>query len=104
LRVTGGGAKSALFCQIVADVTQKTLRLAGSAEATCLGAGMIAAVAAGWFGDASEAARAMSSTGRAFAPGPASGAYDGWFRRVYAGLYPALRRAAAEAAALREGG
>ncbi|HEU4410376.1 MAG TPA: FGGY family carbohydrate kinase [Polyangiaceae bacterium] len=101
LRVMGGGTKSELFCQIVADVTQKPLRLTGSAEATCLGAGMLAAVAAGWFGGAAEAARAMSSSGRVVTPGPARSAYDAWFRRVYAGLYPALERAAAEAAKLR---
>ncbi|MCU0684220.1 MAG: FGGY family carbohydrate kinase [Polyangiaceae bacterium] len=104
LRIMGGGAKSELFCQIVSDVMQKPLRLTGSAEATCLGAGMLAAVASGWFGDAHEAARAMSSTGRGFEPGPASGVYDGWFRRVYAGLYPAMQHAAAEAAALRGAG
>jgi xylulokinase len=104
LRVMGGGAKSELFCQIVADVTQKPLRLTASPEATCLGAGMLAAVAAGWFSDAAEAARAMSSSGRTVLPGEGRGAYDAWFRRVYAGLYPALERAAAEAAKLRAQG
>ncbi len=104
IRATGGGTKSELFCQIVADVLQKPLRLAREDEATCLGAGMLAAVAVGWFGDAAEAARAMSAAGRAFRPGPARVAYDAWFRRVYASLYPAARRAAAEAAALRGAG
>lgn len=104
LRVMGGGTKSALFCQIVADVTQKPLRLTGSAEATCLGAGMLAAVAAGWFSDATEAARAMSSSGRVVSPGGDRDAYDAWFRRVYEGLYPALERVAAEAAKLRAQG
>jgi sugar (pentulose or hexulose) kinase len=101
LRAMGGGTKSELFCQIVADVTQKPLRLTRTAEATSLGAGMLAAVAAGWFSSAPDAARAMSSAGRTVLPGPARGAYDAWFRGVYAGLYPALERAAAEAGRLR---
>jgi xylulokinase len=104
LRATGGGAKSDFWCQIVADVTRTPVRRVRSAEATCLGAGMLAALGSGWFASAADAAAAMTSAGRAFEPGPASDAYDDWFRHVYAGLYPAVRRAAAEAARLRGAG
>ena len=59
LAVTGGGAKSALWRQIIADATGKPLCIEASVEATCLGAGMLAAAGAGWFDGPPAAARAM---------------------------------------------
>ena len=59
LALTGGGAKSALWRQIIADATGRPVCLEASVEATCLGAGMLAAAGAGWFDDAPAAARAM---------------------------------------------
>jgi xylulokinase len=88
----GGGSKSALWCQIVADVTGRRVTRANTAEATCLGAGVLAAVAAGWYDDARSAAAAMTSAGESFDPRPATQqTYDQLYREVYLGLYPALR-------------
>ena len=88
----GGGSKSALWCQIVADVTGRRVTRAGNPEATCLGAGVLAAVAAGWYDDARSAADAMTSVGESFDPQPATQLiYDQLYREVYLGLYPALR-------------
>jgi xylulokinase len=88
----GGGSKSALWCQIVADVTGRRVTRAGNTEATCLGAGVLAAVAAGWYDDARSAADAMTSAGASFDPQPATQQlYDQLYRDVYIGLYPALR-------------
>jgi sugar (pentulose or hexulose) kinase len=90
--VLGGGSKSALWCQIVADVTGRRVTRATTPEATCLGAGVLAAVAAGWYDDARSAAAAMTSTGTSFDPQPAAQQfYDQLYREVYLGLYPALR-------------
>jgi sugar (pentulose or hexulose) kinase len=88
----GGGSKSALWCQIVADVTGRRVTRAGNPEATCLGAGVLAAVAAGWYDDPRSAAAAMTSAGECFDPQPATRQiYDRLYREVYLGLYPALR-------------
>ena len=44
---TGGGAKSAIWCQMQADITGLPVRIPSEKEAACLGAAMIAAVSAG---------------------------------------------------------
>jgi xylulokinase len=90
--VLGGGSRSALWCQIVADISGRRVTRANTPEATCLGAGVLAAVAAGWYDDARSAAAAMTSTGASFEPHPATQQiYDRLYREVYLGLYPALR-------------
>ena len=89
--VMGGGSQSALWCQIIADVLRRPVRIAREAEATCLGAGMLAATGAGLFGSVAQAADAMSGTGRVYDPNPATAdRYDRIFE-VYQGLYPALK-------------
>jgi L-ribulokinase len=59
--IAAGGLpeKNALLRQIYADVTGRTLRLAGSAQAPALGSAIHAAVAAGVYPDISAAAEAM---------------------------------------------
>ncbi|MCG8351996.1 MAG: FGGY-family carbohydrate kinase [Chloroflexales bacterium] len=92
--VLGGGARSELWCQIIADVTGKRVTPTGSSEATCLGAGILAAVAAGWYPDARQAAAAMTRLGTSFTPQPeVQQFYDRLYREVYQTLYPALRTA-----------
>jgi xylulokinase len=85
----GGGSRSDLFCQIVADVTGRSVVRSGTAEATALGAGILAAVGAGLHPDVPAAVAEMTSHGRAFAPGDSRARYDA----LYAGykrIYPAL--------------
>ena len=101
--VMGGGSRSALFCQILADVLDKPVVRAGTSEATSLGAGILAAFGAGVFPDIEAAARAMTSRGDAFLPGEKRGFYEELYREVYVGLYPALRGAMSRLARLREG-
>ncbi|MBI4702026.1 MAG: xylulose kinase [Deltaproteobacteria bacterium] len=100
LAVMGGGSKSALWCQILADATGKRVVRAASAEATALGAGILAAAAAGLHPDLPAAVRAMTARGDTFVPGPAQSVYDRLYAEVYAGLYPALRERAARLAKL----
>lgn len=59
--VAAGGLaeKNRLLLQIYADVTGKTIRLAGSSQASALGAAMHAAVAAGLYADIEAAAARM---------------------------------------------
>lgn len=56
----GGGAASDLWRQIMADATGKCIRRSGTLEASSLGAGICAAVGAGLFESAGDAANAMS--------------------------------------------
>jgi xylulokinase len=55
IRVVGGGARSALWLQIKADVTGRTVRRVLGDCATSAGAAMLAGVAAGVFSDLDEA-------------------------------------------------
>jgi xylulokinase len=88
----GGGSRSRLWCQIVADVTGVPVLRSTTAEATCLGAGILAAAAAGWYPDVRHAAAAMSGTSERFAPQPQTQAiYDRLYREVYQPLFPRVR-------------
>ena len=53
---TGGGAKSAYWCQLHADITGIPVVIPAEKEAACLGAAMIAAVGDGRFADFTKAA------------------------------------------------
>jgi xylulokinase len=67
-RLVGGGANSALWCQILADALGRTLeRVEMPALAGARGSAMVAAVAAGWYKDLA-AASATTRTERSFVP------------------------------------
>lgn len=88
----GGGSRSPLWCQIIADMTGKRVTRSHTAEATNLGAGILAAAAVGWYDDVRDAARSMTSTERSFFPSDETHAiYDQLYREVYTGLYPAVQ-------------
>ena len=94
--VLGGGSRSAVWCQIISDVLRRPLLIAREAEATCLGAGMLAAAAVGLHPSIREAATAMSDTGAVYLPHDGRAAtYDGLYR-VYRQLYPRLKDVFAE--------
>ena len=87
----GGGAKSAVWLQIHADILQKPVHLARETEACALGSALAAAVAAGIYPDFDAAARAMVAIERVVEPNPANaGVYDDLFRR-YVELYRRLK-------------
>lgn len=88
----GGGSRSRLWCQIVADVTGVPVLRSTSTEATCLGAGILAATAVGWYADARTAASAMTTTADRFTPQPdAQARYDRLYREVYQPLFPTVQ-------------
>src|SRR5918998_327924 len=100
LLTTGGGSRSALWRQILADVTRKTVVACREAETTGLGAGIHAAAAVGWHGSLVAAAEAMTGTGARHTPDERTAArYDELFaiyREIYprtAPLHKALQRA-----------
>ncbi len=90
--ILGGGSRSALWCQIMADVLDAPVARARSADATNLGAGILAAWAAGWFSTAEEAAANMTAITETFTPRPTeANQYDQLYQEVYVGLFPAVR-------------
>lgn len=93
--VMGGGSKSALFCQLLADVLQKRITRARATEATALGAGILAAVGAGLHADLSTATRQMTGTGESFEGGVDSARYAALYP-LYERLFPTLRATLAE--------
>jgi xylulokinase len=89
----GSGAQSDLWCQIIADVTNKPVFRAAAPDATALGAGILAAAAAGCYTDARQAAQKMTDIlPRPLEPDPARhDLYSRLFEEVYRPLFPALQ-------------
>ena len=85
LAAIGGGTSSALWCQILADVTGRTMLFPSSAEASALGAAIAAAVGAGWYPTFPSAAKGMTGIARTMKP-------DLRRRRLYQRLFPAYER------------
>jgi len=100
--VIGGGARSALWRQILADVTGRPIRLSATIEATCLGAAMLAATGAGWYDSPAEAAAAMrGAIAGENLPDPETAETCAPLRELYRELYPSLRGIFARLAAFR---
>ena len=88
----GGGARSALWLQIHADLLKKPVHLTRESESCALGSAMTAASAAGAYRDFDEAARAMVAIEKTVDPNPAHASiYDDLFGR-YVELYKTLNR------------
>lgn len=102
LLTIGGGARSALMRQIVADSTGRPVQVSATLEASCLGAGMLAASGAGWYASPAEASTAMQGeVVLTIEPDPATAAHYRELLAIYQDLYPALRRTFARLAAYR---
>jgi xylulokinase len=91
VRIFGGNARHPFSIQLRADVTGKRVEALAHPEAVCLGAALLAGVAAGLYRDAAAAAAALLGAPRRFDPNPAAAkAYDPQIRR-YRAIFPALR-------------
>ena len=90
LRASGGGTRSALWRQIVADVLGAPMSLTGTTEGAAAGAAILASVGAGWHSSVGSACDALVAVTDVTEPGPAAAAYDSAYA-VYRDLYPALR-------------
>jgi sugar (pentulose or hexulose) kinase len=89
----GGGAQSPLWCRIIADITGKSVFHAAGPEAAALGAGILGAVAAGYYPGADRAAQEMTRIlPEPVEPDPARhDFYSRMFEEVYRPLFPALQ-------------
>lgn len=98
--ILGGGSSSDQWCQMAADVLDAQIVRASTVEATCLGAGILAAAGVGWYDDVRAAAEAMTSTSETFAPDAERvERYEALYRDVYVQIYPALAQPSAALAA-----
>ena len=61
LRISGGGVRDRIWCQIRADITQIPVELLACNEASALGAAMMAGIGAGYWSDTYEASRSLVS-------------------------------------------
>jgi len=68
IAATGGGARSAFWLQLTANIVGRRVRAVAAPERACLGAAMFAAVASGTWRDLDEAAQQMVKQPRDFLP------------------------------------
>ena len=87
----GGGSRSALLCQIIANVLGRNVTLTREQESTALGAGIHAAAAVGLHKDIRTAADAMTGTEMIFEPNTASHARYADIFEAYRSIYPGLK-------------
>ncbi|NNC75010.1 MAG: xylulokinase, partial [Acidimicrobiia bacterium] len=90
VRVSGGGASSPVWLQVVADVLDRPVRVVGTAESAAHGAAILAAAGTGGFASVAEACNAAVELGDIIEPSSSAAAYDDVYG-VYRDLYPALR-------------
>ncbi|MBP1665179.1 MAG: xylulose kinase [Bacteroidetes bacterium] len=89
--VIGGGARSKLWRQIIADASGVKVLNMSSDEASSLGAGIAAAVAAGWFPSFREAAASMVHVKGITVPDPQNADRYHIQLSEYKKIYPAIR-------------
>lgn len=89
-RVSGGGAGSALWRQVMADVFGMELVTVNVTQGAAFGAALLAGVGAGMFADVAAACRASVRETGTVRPGPVAAVYPGFYGR-YRALYPALK-------------
>jgi xylulokinase len=89
VRVSGGGAKSPLWRQILADVLGVELVTVNTTEGAAYGAALLASVGAGVYPEVDAACRqTVKLTGQTM-PSAAVSIYNNYYPR-YRALYPAL--------------
>jgi xylulokinase len=87
----GGGSRSPLFCQMIADITGRPVTSCKEIETTCLGAAMMAVAATEDSGELRDVAATMSGEGASYEPDEERVAfYDRIYNEVFKELYPRL--------------
>jgi xylulokinase len=89
IRATGGGIKSRVWRQILADVLEASLVSTTTSEGAAHGAAILAAVGAGWFPSVEDACRHVVALGDRVDPSPPGDVYRARYAQ-YRSLYPAL--------------
>ena len=90
-KLCGGGARSALWQSIFANVLQMPLEIPAVQEGPGYGGAMLAMVGCGRFADVRTCAAALTSVGQTILPDPAIAArYEAQYQK-YRSIYPAVR-------------
>lgn len=85
IRLAGGGAQSAFWSQMIADVTGKPIEVPRGSQFGAKGAALLAATGIGWFASVAEACAETFVLERRHAPDPATAqSYDDAFARYRA--------------------
>lgn len=92
IRSLGGGAKSALWSQIKADVTGRPVIVLENDEAACLGAAIVAGVGVGVFDSLESAVAKMVRIKKRYLPYPAAVETYNRSYQKYVELYEALEK------------
>jgi len=92
VRVIGGGSRSEVWCQILADVLNRPVLRSEKADASALGAAVLGSVAHGIFADLEQAQDAMTRFDQRFEPSPARDVYEHLYRGAYRGLFQDIRQ------------
>jgi xylulokinase len=90
VQITGGGAKSALWRQIMADVLGSELVTVGAIEGAAFGAALLAAAGDGAFPDVETACESAVTIAEWTRPSEARQFYEGAYP-AYQNLYPILK-------------
>jgi xylulokinase len=94
VRVSGGGAKSPLWRQILADVLNAELVTVNTTEGAAYGAALLAGVGVGTWPDVDTACQASIKVTGSTKPQPDVAAKYGQYYTQYRQLYPALKEIA----------
>ena len=90
VRISGGGAQSSVWLQIISDVTGLPVRVVGTAEGAAHGAALLAATGLGAFTSVAEACATAVEVGPVVEPGVDAEIYGDVYG-LYRDLYPSLR-------------
>lgn len=90
LRAIGGGARSALWTQLKADVLGVTVAVPRVTDAACWGAALLAGLGAGCYADLAQAAEAALHFDHRFTPDPARQTLYDQRYALYRQVYPAV--------------
>jgi xylulokinase len=102
IRAIGGGVKSALWRQIIADVLQKSLWQVNIEEGPAYGAAVLAMVGTGAYSSVPEACRATIRPTTETVPNPATGATYSRYYPLYRSLYPLLKESFGQVAEISQ--
>ncbi|HEX5823977.1 MAG TPA: xylulokinase [Candidatus Limnocylindrales bacterium] len=94
IRASGGGTASPVWCQILADVLEAEIATVATTEGAAYGAGVLAAVGAGWHATVQAATKAWIATTIVASPGPDATIYrerHPGYRALYPALSPTFR-------------
>ncbi len=90
IRISGGGSRSALWRQVMADVFAAEVVTVNITQGAAFGAALLAGIGTGIYATAQEACRnTVKETGTTL-PGPDRNAYEAYYQR-YKALYPKLK-------------